>query len=198
LTDTPPHLGALHPWERRPRRDRRLEIAQALDCSEGRASGRLLYNVDGGVPPNPSPDMSLKPKTNYSFADYLAAEREAQDVKHEYLAGEVFAMTGASFRHNLIVANVVRHLGNQLAERPCTVLANDMRVHVEAMDLCAYPDIAGLCGEPSFYDEREDVLTNPALIIEVLSKSTRYYSGLNRLVNQRDTVTRFFVANSIW
>lgn len=119
--------------------------------------------------------MSLKPRTDYRFPDYLVAEREAQDVKHEYLAGEVFAMTGASFHQNLIVANIVRHLGNQLADRPCTVLANDMRVRVEAMDLCAYPDIVGLCGEPSFYDEREDVLTNPALIIEVLSKSTQGY-----------------------
>ena len=129
--------------------------------------------------------MSLNPKTDSSFADYLAAEREAQDVKHEYLAGEIFAMTGASFRHNLIVANIVRHLGNQLADRPCTVLANDMRVHVKAMDLCAYPDIVGLCGEPSFYDEREDVLTNPALIIEVLSKSTQGYDRADKFALYR-------------
>ena len=129
--------------------------------------------------------MSLNPKTDSSFADYLAAEREAQDVKHEYLAGEIFAMTGASFRHNLIVANIVRHLGNQLADRPCTVLANDMRVHVKAMDLCAYPDIVGLCGEPSFYDEWEDVLTNPALIIEVLSKSTQGYDRADKFALYR-------------
>ncbi|NEX23712.1 hypothetical protein G3480_26170 [Thiorhodococcus mannitoliphagus] len=62
--------------------------------------------------------MSRQPKPYYSFEDYLAAERECVDEKHEYVDGQVFAMTGASFNHNLITANVARHLGNTLESRP--------------------------------------------------------------------------------
>ncbi|WP_295406307.1 Uma2 family endonuclease [uncultured Thiocystis sp.] len=119
--------------------------------------------------------MSLQPKTAYSFDDYLAVEREAVDTKHEYVAGHVYAMTGASYHHNLIAANLVRRLGNQLDAGPCTVLSNDMRVRVEAADASTYPDVVALCDEPAFHDERSDVLTNPILLIEVLSPSTEGY-----------------------
>ena len=119
--------------------------------------------------------MSLQPKTAYSFDDYLGVEREAVDTKHEYVAGHVYAMTGASYHHNLIAANLVRRLGNQLDAGPCTVLSNDMRVRVEAADASTYPDVVALCDEPAFHDERSDVLTNPILLIEVLSPSTEGY-----------------------
>jgi Uma2 family endonuclease len=119
--------------------------------------------------------MSIQPKPRFCFEDYLAAERDALDVKHEYLAGEVFAMVGASFAHNLITANLIRILGNQLRRGPCVALANDMRTRVEAADACFYPDVLVLCDPPRFHDERKDVVSNPRLVIEVLSKSTAGY-----------------------
>jgi Uma2 family endonuclease len=119
--------------------------------------------------------MALQTRPNYSFDDYLAVEREAIDEKHEYAAGRVYAMTGASYRHNLIVSNLARELGNQLKGRPCAALTNDMRVRVEAADACKYPDVAALCEEPQFHDERNDVLLNPTLVVEVLSPSTEAY-----------------------
>jgi len=119
--------------------------------------------------------MSIQPRSYYSFENYLATERECIDEKHEYVAGEVFAMAGASYNHNLITANLVRRLGNQLDGRPCTVLTSDMRVRVATADACAYPDVVVLCDRPVFHDSRRDVLTNATLVAEVLSPSTEGY-----------------------
>jgi len=119
--------------------------------------------------------MALQVRPEYTFDEYLAAEREAVDVKHEYLAGRLYAMTGASYGHNLIVTNLARELGNRLKDRPCAVLTNDMRVRIETGDAGKYPDIVALCDQPRFYDERRDVLLNPTLLVEVLSPSTEAY-----------------------
>jgi Uma2 family endonuclease len=119
--------------------------------------------------------MALQTRPKYSFDDYLAVEREAIDEKHEYAAGRVYAMTGASYRHNLIVSNLARELGNQLKGRPCAALTSDMRVRIEAADACKYPDVAALCEVPQFHDKRNDVLLNPTLLVEVLSPSTEAY-----------------------
>lgn len=119
--------------------------------------------------------MQAQPVPEYRFEDYLAVERESTDVRHEYLQGQVFAMAGGSYEHNLITANLARRLGNQLEGGPCAVLSSDMRMRIEAADACAYPDVSVLRGEPLFYDARRDVLTNPVLIAEVLSPSTEAY-----------------------
>jgi Uma2 family endonuclease len=116
--------------------------------------------------------MSVQPKPYYSFEDYLAAERECIDEKHEYVAGQVFAMVGATYNHNLIVTNLARELSAQLKSRPCSVLSSDMRLRIQVADACTYPDILVLCDSPSFHDGRKDVLTDATLLIEVLSPST--------------------------
>lgn len=106
-------------------------------------------------------------------AEYLEAERRAE-TKSEYLAGQVYAMTGASMRHNLIVANLVSSLHAQLKGRLCSVLPSDMRLHVPT-GLYTYPDVTVVCGTPQLEDEHLDTLLNPTLLIEVLSDSTERY-----------------------
>jgi Uma2 family endonuclease len=107
--------------------------------------------------------------------EYLAFER-ASEQRHEYLAGEVFAMGGASRLHNLIVTNLVRELSQKLKDRPCFVYANDLRVEVDADEgLYTYPDVVVVCGEQELRDDHEDTLLNPAVIFEVLSPSTESY-----------------------
>jgi Uma2 family endonuclease len=119
--------------------------------------------------------MSLQPKPGYTFEDYLAAEREELEVRHEFVAGEVFAMVGATANHNIIVANIIHELVAQMKGRPCLVFSNDMRVRIEEVDASTYPDVLALCGERQFHDDRRDVLLNPSLIVEVLSPSTEAY-----------------------
>jgi Uma2 family endonuclease len=106
-------------------------------------------------------------------AEYLEAERRAE-TKSEYFDGQVFAMSGASLRHNLIVGNLVIEIGRQLKGRPCTVLPSDMRLHIPT-GLYTYPDVTVTCGPPQLEDEHFDTLLNPTLLIEVLSDSTERY-----------------------
>jgi Uma2 family endonuclease len=105
---------------------------------------------------------------------YLAQERLAE-IKSEYLSGEVFAMSGASERHNLVAGNAFAALHGQRRGRPCRVYASDMRVKVAATGLYTYPDVSVVCGKVEFEDEQRDTLLNPQVIIEVLSKSTAAY-----------------------
>ena len=118
--------------------------------------------------------MSLQPKTTYTPEMYLEIDRRA-DFKNEYFDGEIFAMTGASRKHNLITANVTSALNPQLRGRQCELYVSDMRVKVSASGLYTYPDVLVVCGTPIFEDKEIDTLINPTVIIEVLSKSTEGY-----------------------
>jgi Uma2 family endonuclease len=119
--------------------------------------------------------MSAVPATKYiSIEDYLAAE-ETAEVKHEYYQGEVFAMAGGSIAHNRIVRNVLAALDNFLKGKGCEVFPSDLKVHNEANTLFTYPDISIVCGKPERWANRNDTITNPAVLIEVLSKSTQGY-----------------------
>jgi Uma2 family endonuclease len=118
--------------------------------------------------------MASQPKTRYTPEEYLVIER-GSDAKHEYHNGETFAMSGASKWHVSIVTNLVVELGSQLKAGPCTVYSTDLRVRVAPEGLYTYPDVIVLCDEPRFIDEQQDTLLNPAMIIEVLSESTKDY-----------------------
>ncbi len=106
-----------------------------------------------------------------SEAEYLAFERES-DIKHEYVNGTVYAMSGAKRAHNLICTNIVRHYGTQLAQQGCEIYQSDMRVQVKATGSYRYPDVVIVCGEPTFADDESDTLLNPTILIEVTSPST--------------------------
>jgi Uma2 family endonuclease len=119
--------------------------------------------------------MSLQPKHHLDFADWLAAERASDQGRTEYRNGEVFAIDGSSEAHNLICGNLLGELGNNFKGRPCYAYISNMRVRVESANLCVYPDVMAVCGERRFLDDRRDVITNPTLIVEVLSDSTEAY-----------------------
>lgn len=118
--------------------------------------------------------MASNPKTYYTPEEYLALERSTE-FRHEYYNGEIFAMGGATEEHVSIVTNLVVELGSQLKAGPCKVYSNDLRVQVSPTGLYTYPDIIVLCEERRFSDKQKDTLLNPALIIEVLSESTKDY-----------------------
>lgn len=106
--------------------------------------------------------------------DYLAMERTAE-FKSEYVDGEVFAMSGGSMPHSVIAVNLTRHVSDQLEGKPCLALNSDMKVWIGEANQFAYPDLSALCGDPEFYDDQQDVITNPSFIAEVLSPSTELY-----------------------
>src|SRR5947209_560972 len=100
--------------------------------------------------------MSSQTKVYYTPEEYLILERQAE-YKSEYLNGEIFAMTGASRRHNLVAANVLASLHGQLRKRTCEVYSSDMRVKVSPTGLYTYPDVV-VCDEPLFDDKQKDNL----------------------------------------
>jgi Uma2 family endonuclease len=118
--------------------------------------------------------MASQPKTRFTPEEYLAIDRQSEH-KHEYFDGEIFAMTGASRRHNLISVNVASSLHAQCTDRDCEVYASDMRVKVNPTGLYTYPDVVVVCGAPQFDDQEIDTLLNPTVVIEVLSKTTEGY-----------------------
>jgi len=105
---------------------------------------------------------------------YLDRERAAE-YKSEYLDGQIYAMAGATRRHNLIGMNLALSLGTQLRNRPCEAYSGDMRVQADQSRQYFYPDVVVVCGEPEFRDGREDTLLNPTVIVEVLSRSTEAF-----------------------
>jgi Uma2 family endonuclease len=121
--------------------------------------------------------MSRQIKSYISPEEYLALERKAE-YKSEYLHGEIFGMTGASRKHNLISVNISSELSGQLKGKSCEVYASDMRVKVAASGLYTYPDVVVVCGEPQFEDDYLDTLLNPTLLFEILSKSTERYDRI--------------------
>jgi Uma2 family endonuclease len=119
--------------------------------------------------------MFALPKNFMTPEEYLKFERQSE-IKHEYLNGEIFAMSGASERHNLIVFNTIAILHGQLRKRPCKAYPSDMRVRVKGTSFYTYPDISAVCGNAEFEDDVLDTLLNPSTIIEVLSPSTENYN----------------------
>jgi Uma2 family endonuclease len=119
--------------------------------------------------------MSVLPKISYyTPQEYLRLEREA-DYKSEYFKGEIFAMAGASENHNMISRRVSGALFNHLQGKKCTHYSADMKLHIPANTLYTYPDLMVVCGDKQFVDDEKDIIMNPVIIIEVLSKSTEAY-----------------------
>lgn len=121
--------------------------------------------------------MSTQIKPFVTPEEYLRLERQAE-YKSEYVNGEIFAMSGASRKHNLVAGNIVAELNRQLRGKPCEVYPSDMRVKVTATGLYTYPDVVVVWGEPKFEDEYVDTLLNPTLLVEVLSQSTERYDRI--------------------
>ncbi len=118
--------------------------------------------------------MSTGPKRKITVQEYLAQERKSP-MKNQFFDGEVFAMAGGSDEHSLIAANISGEVRNALKGGRCNVFNSDLRVKVEDTGLYTYPDVTVVCGEREFDDEHRDTLTNPTVIIEVLSPSTESY-----------------------
>jgi Uma2 family endonuclease len=118
--------------------------------------------------------MSAHSNTLLTEAEYLERERQAEH-KSEFYQGEMFAMGGASRRHNLLVTNLTASLHQQLRKSPCEIYSGDMRVRVSRTGPYTYPDLIVSCNNPQFLDNQFDTLLNPTFLAEILSPSTEAY-----------------------
>ena len=106
-----------------------------------------------------------------TYADYLALEATAAQ-KHEFIDGSILAMAGGSLEHARLQARLTVDLTRLLGERPCVVYSSDARVRVEATNRSTYPDVTVVCGETRTALDDPQAITNPIVLIEVLSEST--------------------------
>ena len=112
---------------------------------------------------------------SYTFDEYLVLENFS-NVKHEFLGGQIYAMAGGTPEHAALAASVIGLLFPQLRARGCRAYDADLRVRTRS-GLATYPDVTVICG-PAERDEIDaQAVTNPDLIIEVLSRSTEEYDA---------------------
>ena len=132
-----------------------------------------------------------EPAAKYNFVspeDYLTMERASQE-KHEYFKGEVFAMSGASWEHNVIAKNISTIILPFLKGSPCDMFGSDLRIHIPENTLYTYPDFSIICGKPEVTDKEKDTAVKPSVIIEILSKSTKDYDRGSKFMLYRSIKT---------
>lgn len=119
--------------------------------------------------------MSAKPKPHYTLDEYFELERNSEE-RFEYFNGEVFNMSGVQPIHARLETTLLTMLNTNAQKKGCHVFPANLRVVVPSLPPYRYPDLTALCGEPQFEEVRGlQCLTNPALIIEILSPSTEVF-----------------------
>lgn len=149
---------------------------------------------------NEEPAMSIPlSRTHFTEDEYLAIERES-DERHEVVDGRIYAMAGESDDHNTICVNLARELSLRLKGTPCRTQTQNMKVRSgpepksfnSPKGFYSYPDaLVVVCGEKRFHDQFNDVLLNPNVIIEVLSKSTEAFDRGEKFLRYRTWLPTF-------
>ncbi len=140
--------------------------------------------------------MELAKPKKIAPEEYFELET-ASETKNEFCDGEIFAMTGASLRHNLIVSNIVTAFNNALRGKGCFVFPSDLKVEVDFDRHYVYPDVTVVCGEAETARGRNDVIANPRIVVEVLSRSTQDYDRGSKFKAYRNlpSLTDFVAAD---
>lgn len=118
--------------------------------------------------------MQLQEKRDYSPTEYLELE-VISEYRHEYIDGQIIPMTGGTPNHNQIALNLSATLNFALKRQPYRVFVADQRLWIPKKRIHTYPDVMVVAGSLKFSEGRTDTITNPLVICEVLSKSTRSY-----------------------
>lgn len=129
--------------------------------------------------------IALYGKKQFTIEEYLEYEN-ASEEKHEYYQGEIFAMSGPKVTHNIIAGNLFGEIQQKLKGRTCKPFNSDQRIYIPQNTLFTYPDISIICGDILTKDNDEWNIINPAVLIEVLSPSTRNYDKGEKFGLYRD------------
>ena len=122
----------------------------------------------------PSSALAGKPRKGFTPGEYILLERAALE-KSEYYDGEMFVVEGAQENHCIVAGNILAVLRSLLRKRGFQPFGSDMKIAVTRQGPFFYPDGSVTCGERKFLRGRRDILLNPVIIVEVLSKSTQRY-----------------------
>lgn len=134
----------------------------------------------------------LRPR--YTFAEYVELERRSSEVKHEYVAGEIFAMAGGSVEHSALASALLGLVFGQLRGGPCRPHGSDLQISIRAAEVATYADLAVVCDPIERDAESPNHVTNPRVVVEVLSPSSeRYDREQKRLYYQQLDSLREYV-----
>lgn len=118
--------------------------------------------------------MSAFPLPRWTLEEYLERE-ELADRRHEFIDGLIVAMSGGLSAHDLISSNAVTLLNLATRGRPCRAHGSNLLVYIASFNVATYPDAMVVCGPYKYERKRRDIISNPLLIVEVLSKSSESY-----------------------
>lgn len=118
--------------------------------------------------------MATLPNPSVTLAQYIELE-ETSEVRHEFYGGEVFEMEAASFRHQRIQAQFAAAASAAIAAKGCILYFAGTRIATSAVGLFTYPDLVLVCGQARFLEVEPNTVTNPKVIVEILSPRTQDY-----------------------
>jgi Uma2 family endonuclease len=131
--------------------------------------------------------VASSPITKVTAEEYLALDREAE-FRSEFIDGEIIAMSGGSMRHARLAGSMFGQFYVALQGSECEAFNSDFRVRASSQ-IYVYPDVVVVCGRPVLADERQDILLNPRVIVEVLSPSTEHHDRGVKFQNYRTIET---------
>jgi len=154
-----------------------------------------MQAIEKTATPEKAGEASTSPK-RYSLEEYFALEEQAES-KSEFHDGEIVAVTGGTFDHNRLARNLTAFLTYALRGKAFEPFCGDVKVWIEKYRKVTYPDVMAIAGEPAPYNNRKDTLTNPCLVIEVLSKSTMEYDQTEKFKRYRslDSLQEYVLVN---
>jgi Uma2 family endonuclease len=146
---------------------------------------------DGGKPEDnkvEEPEVEYDGDRHFTLKDYLDLEEDS-GLRHEFYKGTIFAMAGASQEHNRIVFNLTISLGIKMQGKSCDIFGSDQRIHIPSNSLYTYPDLTIVCDPPIMSGGEKMSMTNPSVIVEVLSPTTKEYDRTTKFRLYRDIPT---------
>lgn len=143
--------------------------------------------------------MSAEPPVRYMTVEEYLEFEESSTEKHEFIGGVIYAMAGADFPHNQIFSNSLIAIGSYLRDKSCRVYGSDLKVAVKTKSEFAYPDLTIVCGGAQFFSGKRGIVTNPSVIIEILSAETKNYDYGEKfmLYRQIETLTEYILISSL-
>ncbi|MCF4967273.1 hypothetical protein CV014_09205 [Nostoc sp. CMAA1605] len=133
--------------------------------------------------------MQITQQRFYTPEEYLALE-EVAEYKSEYIDGQIIPMAGGTVNHNRIAGNFYAVLNFAFRQQNYEVFNSDMRLWIPEKRIYTYPDVMIVVGEPEFFPNRQDMILNPQVIVEVLSESTKGYDHEDKFQAYR-TISTF-------
>ena len=132
--------------------------------------------------------MQITQQRYYTPEEYLELE-ETAEYKSEYIDRQIIPIAGGTINHNQIALNLSTELNFAFKKQNYRVFMGDVRLWITQKPTYIYPDVMILAGEPEFFNNRKDIILNPQIIVEVLSKSTKGYDCEDKFQAYRNIST---------